>query len=382
VICDISEFYPRLNHHRLDNALRQLRVPGDQPFKIMEFLANFSQTYSFGIPVGGPAARILSELVLNQIDQLLRIEGIKFCRFADDFHLFCDSYQDAFRALLFLSESLVQNQGLQLQKAKTRIMSGAEFAATNPFFGGDDEVEAEAEAPTVRTQAQNLMRLSLRFDPYSPTAADDFEALRAEIDKVDIVGLLKSELVKSRVHISLTRKIITAMKYVDPARRDDAVLSLIENDELLYPVYSNVLFVAKSLYPELSPPARVGVISHVRRLIRDKSYLMQVDLNLSYAVRLIASSGGPENEQLLNAVYKHTNSVGIRRDIILAMARWNRGIGCRTSSRISALSLLPSGGRLSLRPMSSQMRDRTGAITSMRSFRLLSISCDAGQRKR
>ncbi len=112
VSCDISEFYPRLNHHRLENALKQLRLKGDQPSKIMDFLSNFSETYSFGIPVGGPAARILSEIALNQIDLLLRAEGIQFCRFADDYHLFCETYQDAFRALVYLSERLLQNQGL------------------------------------------------------------------------------------------------------------------------------------------------------------------------------------------------------------------------------------------------------------------------------
>jgi Reverse transcriptase (RNA-dependent DNA polymerase) len=84
VLCDISEFYPRLNHHRLENALKHLSLKGDQPHKIMEFLKNFSGTYSFGIPIGGPAARLLSELLLNQIDLLLRLEGIHFCRFADD----------------------------------------------------------------------------------------------------------------------------------------------------------------------------------------------------------------------------------------------------------------------------------------------------------
>jgi hypothetical protein len=63
VLCDISEFYPRLNHHRLENALKHLGVKGDQPFKIMELLQNFSGTYSVGIPIGGPAARILSEFL-------------------------------------------------------------------------------------------------------------------------------------------------------------------------------------------------------------------------------------------------------------------------------------------------------------------------------
>ena len=95
VTCDISEFYSRLNHHRLENALKQLGLRGSQSSKIMDILQNFSGTYSFGMPVGGPAARILSELLLNQIDSLLRLEGIEFCRFADDYHLFSDSYEGA-----------------------------------------------------------------------------------------------------------------------------------------------------------------------------------------------------------------------------------------------------------------------------------------------
>ena len=82
VVCDISEFYPRLNHHRLENAIKHLNLRSDVPYKICEFLSNFSGTYSFGIPVGGPAARILSELVLNQIDRLLRAASIEFTDYA------------------------------------------------------------------------------------------------------------------------------------------------------------------------------------------------------------------------------------------------------------------------------------------------------------
>jgi hypothetical protein len=99
VVCDISEFYPRLGHHRLENALLQLAMAGDAHSRIMSFLKNFSNTNSFGLPVGGPAARILSELVLNQIDRLLELEGITFCRFADDFHIFCESNEDAYARL-------------------------------------------------------------------------------------------------------------------------------------------------------------------------------------------------------------------------------------------------------------------------------------------
>jgi hypothetical protein len=207
VTCDISEFYPRLNHHRLDNALRQLHLPGDQPSKIMAFLDNFSQTYSFGIPVGGPAARILSELLLNQIDQLLRAEGIEFCRLSDDYHFFASSYQDAFKAVLFLSERLINNQGLQLQKSKTRIMSSAEFLTTNPLRDPralDDTDDMRTR--TMEQQSRNLLGLSIRFDPYSPTAADDYEALKDELSRIDIIGLLKSELSKNTYSCSIIQE--------------------------------------------------------------------------------------------------------------------------------------------------------------------------------
>lgn len=322
VTCDISEFYSRLNHHRLENALKQLGLRGNQSSKIMEILQNFSGTYSFGMPVGGPAARILSELLLNQIDSLLRLEGIEFCRFADDYHLFSDSYEGAFRNLVFLSEKLLMNQGLQLQKSKTRIMTGSEFIATSPLGHATDDTVPDEVAPDLAEQSHNLMRLSLYFDPYSPTAKDDFEALRGELQKIDIFALLKAELVKSRVHISLSKKIVSAIRFIEEPQRSEAVMSLITNESLLYPIYSNVLWVVTTLYDELPEFSRKAINEHVRKLVNAKSHVVGIELNLLYSIRLLACSEGPENEETLNRVFKATTSVAIRRDIILAMARW------------------------------------------------------------
>jgi hypothetical protein len=54
VLCDVSEFYQRLGHHRLENALAHLNLKSDIPWRIMKFLENYSGTNSFGLPVGGP----------------------------------------------------------------------------------------------------------------------------------------------------------------------------------------------------------------------------------------------------------------------------------------------------------------------------------------
>jgi hypothetical protein len=322
VTCDISEFYPRLNHHRLDNVLRQLSLKGDQPSKIMAFLKDFSNTYSFGLPVGGPAARILSELLLDQVDRLLRTQGIEFCRFADDFHLFADSYENAFKALLYLSERLLRTQGLQLQKAKTRIMTSEEFIATNPLGREITDAPAEVTQPSLEEQSQNLMRLSIRFDPYSSTADEDYEALRAEIGKIDLLFLLKAELTKSRVHISLSKRIISAIKYIDEPQRSEAVLSLIQNEDLLYPIYANVLLVAKTLYEDLREEAREEIIRYVRTLLLTDSHVLQTDLNLCYAVRLLSCKSGSENEEALHRVFNQSDNSLVRKDVIITMARW------------------------------------------------------------
>jgi Reverse transcriptase (RNA-dependent DNA polymerase) len=101
------------------------------------------------------------------------MEGVKFCRFADDFHIFCDSNEEAYSRLIFLSEKLLRTQGLQLQKSKTRVMSNAEFIATNPLAPNEDD----GGASQTQERAKGLMQLSLRFDPYSVTKVEDYPPL-------------------------------------------------------------------------------------------------------------------------------------------------------------------------------------------------------------
>jgi hypothetical protein len=322
VTCDISEFYLRLSHHRLENALKQARVDPDIPWRIMEFLGNFSNTNSFGIPVGGPAARILSELTLNQVDRLLKAEGIRFCRFADDFHLFCNSVEEAYEHLLFLSEKLLSNQGLQLQKSKTRLMSKSEFIDTSPFHLDDESTATELPITDQQKRTRDLLRFSLRFDPYSATADDDYRLLEKEIARFDILGLLRSELSKTRIHISLARKIIASLRFVEPTRREDAVLSLLQNTELLYPVFASVMIAAKAAFEQVSDAAQMTIAREVMGLIRRRSHVLGVDLHVIYAVRLLSCRQVDDSADLLAAMYKQSTSPLLRRDIILTMAKW------------------------------------------------------------
>jgi len=322
VICDISEFYPRLGHHRLENALRQVAGETQYPKQIMSFLSNFSSTNSFGLPIGGPAARLLSEITINQVDRLLQSKGIVFTRFADDYHLFAATREDAYRNLIFLSEKLYTNQGLTLQKAKTRIMTSAEFKATCPVKD-EQPAEADKDARTAVDHSRSqLLQFSLRFDPYSPTAEADYNALKAEIRKFDIIGMLKEELAKSRVHTALARKIIAAIKYLEGKSREDAILSVIENFDVLYPILSSVLMMVEHLYDDLEENTQTAVLSKLQELIENDSHVLRVDMHLSYAIRVLSHSNTPQIQYILQGLFDSRPSELIRRDIILVMARW------------------------------------------------------------
>jgi hypothetical protein len=323
--CDISEFYPRLNHHRLENAL--LQVAGETPYpkRIMAFLGNFSNTRSFGLPIGGPAARILSEITINQIDRLLQAKRIPFARFADDFHIFAGSREQAYRHTIFISEKLFENQGLSLQKSKTRIMTTSEFRATCPVQPPLDASNADEEgkvAADKHEQSRRLLSFSLRFDPYSPTAEEDYEKLKKEVREFDILGLLKEELAKSRVHIALSRKIVSAVHYLEGRTKDDAVLSVVDNSDVLYPIFSSALIMMDKIFNELQDESKSKLVAKIIDLIKSDSHVLRVDVHLCFALRVLQHTNTEETQQLLKELYESRKSDIVGRDIILIMARW------------------------------------------------------------
>jgi hypothetical protein len=322
VICDVSEFYSRVGHHRLENALAHLQLKGDVGKRIIGFLSNFSGTNSFGLPVGGPAARLLSELVLNQVDQLLKLEGVAYCRFSDDYHIFAESMEDGFAKLLLLTEKLQRTQGLQLQKSKTRIMSSIEFKATSPLRIEDQNNVGISSDSSTDDKARSLLRFSIRFDPYSPTAEEDYEILKREIEKFNIVAILQAELAKSRIHVSLAKKIVSVISYLDPKQRESAIISLLENANLLYPIFSTVLVVVKQTFNDLSSEGQDIAIRKILSLIQEGSHILKVDIVLAFAVRVLACRPSAGVQEALVQLYNSPRSSPlVRRDIILAMTR-------------------------------------------------------------
>jgi hypothetical protein len=322
LICDIADFYPRVYHHRLENALEVIAKSAspnaaETVDRIMAVLSRLSDGMSFGLPVGGPAARLLSELLLNRTDRLFSTNGITFCRFADDYHVFAHSRGEAYAHLVSISQTLLKNEGLSLQKSKTRVMTSEEFLSQAAATEFREPLEPG------HLDAQRLLSLNLRYDPYSPTAAQDYEALKTELAKFDIVGMLAREMSKSRLHQALGRRLVSAVKYLSPDVRGGAVRSLVDNFALLYPIFPQVMILVKDVLPGLDQGTREYALQKTRDLIRTGSHITQVAVNLGFAVRVLSEDKTEDADELLARVYKDTESAMLRRDVILAMARRN-----------------------------------------------------------
>lgn len=315
---DISDFYPRIYHHRIENALQRLPGVGDQPKRIMDLLSQFSRNVSYGLPVGGPASRILAELSLNGVDTLLLRKGVRFCRYADDYAIFCNDKAEAYRTLVFLSEKLA-NEGLVLQKKKTRILTAQEFRETAQLL---DPVEA---ANALATEEQKLLSISLRYDPYSPNADEEYEALKGAIHELDIIGILGREIAKTTIDSTVAKHAVQAVLLLDSAQQKQAVSMLLDKDNLmtLAPVFVTVMRVIRDVYADASAETQAHIDRTLCELWDARSPLLSVEVNLSYYIRALAGVQSQQKEEILIKIFEDFSNPMLRRLVILVMAKWS-----------------------------------------------------------
>lgn len=119
--CDISNFYDRLNLHRLNSTLLSIndidiKIPGI----IDELLLFWANRDSYGLPVGSNASRILAEAFLIEVDNYLLSNNIKFCRFVDDYRFFTSDVREANKILSIFVE-ILNKHGLSINLSKTKM---------------------------------------------------------------------------------------------------------------------------------------------------------------------------------------------------------------------------------------------------------------------
>lgn len=316
VVTDIADHYARVNHHRLENALKR-NCGGSHVKKVMRLLQRFSNTRSYGLPVGGPASRMLAELSLVDVDRGIGNAGISFVRYADDYTVFTDSKPDAYKALMALSDAL-SVEGLTLQKHKTRIMSASEFRRMSSFLDPKRDDDA--------TDDQRLLHLAIKFDPYSPTAEEDYDNLKAAVSQIDVLGVLSREVAKTAIDQSVTRQAIGTLRALIVRKREAALKVLLdpENLQTLLPVFPHIMRAVRGTYDSLTDSGKTDVACSLLNLGKHADYVLNFDLNLAYFVQALSrvspeSDQWPDLERLLVEAYDKSKNALVRRLIVHAM---------------------------------------------------------------
>ena len=203
VSTDISDFYARINFHRLENLLDEV-APGSGAARfIKKHIKVIRAKQSFGLPVGGSAARILAELALADTDQALADRGILATRFVDDFRILLKQSDDPYDALGFLAEQLGINEGLSLNAAKTYVTGRRQYVRRLENLTTDVAEEAEGVALDVLTA-------NLYFD--DDPDLDDLEKLRG----LNLVEYLENELGAQEWDTGRIKVIFRALKLAKP----------------------------------------------------------------------------------------------------------------------------------------------------------------------
>lgn len=240
VECDISNFYDRLNLHRLESILLSIeRIDKDAIKLLNEILLFWSNRDSYGLPVGSNASRILAEAALIEIDNYLISKNIDFCRFVDDYRIFAKSASEAHKNLAILVERL-NKEGLFLNFSKTNIKE---------LIKNDDKQKQEKkENKNFNVEVFNkIIRgysglIPLKFRELSDSEKNKF----TNEDENENILKLKDTLLIDPKEFIVTIKIIVAKEKYD---RLSEISEIIDRFPQFIPYYVDILIKYASKIP-------------------------------------------------------------------------------------------------------------------------------------
>lgn len=311
---DISSFYERIYHHRLEHILGEyVGGPGRVPLQIDRMLARMSAGRSFGLPVGGQCSRVLAEVMMIPIDETLSQEGINWLRYVDDFTLTCNSHQEAYQALSILSHALA-DYGLSLNRTKTTILKSrhyVEYVRAQLGEGAEDTA--------------GLHELDLHFDPYSDNAVTEYKNLQETVAGIDFEFLLSLEKEKSQPDSFVVTQISRALQYQKPETAANLCQTLLDAKNLdafraswskimrgVYAVRANVEF--EVVFDDID--ARLDTIPDI------VPHLLTPEVNCLHFLRLLRLNKTDKRAQFVRRLFDSTSSMTVKRACIECWQRW------------------------------------------------------------
>jgi group II intron reverse transcriptase/maturase len=130
---DLEKFFDEVNHHRL-MWLLGTRIGDERLLNLIrKFLTSgiisggMTEQRVKGTPQGSPLSPLLSNIVLDELDQELARRGHSFVRYADDVKIFVRSHESAERVERSITGYIEGRMKLKVNREKSRICRGYEL---------------------------------------------------------------------------------------------------------------------------------------------------------------------------------------------------------------------------------------------------------------
>ena len=155
---DLEKFFDRVNHDVMMSRLAR-RIKDKRVLRLIRrYLQAGMMTNGLatarreGTPQGGPLSPLLSNILLDELDQELERRGHKFCRYADDCNIYVQSRNAGERVMKSVTRFLGRRLRLQVNAAKSAVARPWE----RKFLGYSLTWHREARLKVAASSAQRL----------------------------------------------------------------------------------------------------------------------------------------------------------------------------------------------------------------------------------
>lgn len=315
VIADIADFFLRLYTHRIDNALDSALGIGHMHAKALkDLIAHWAGSYSYGIPVGSAASRLIAEVTISDIDEMLLSEDAHYVRYSDDFRIFCTSEAEAYKYLTLVARSLLENHGLTLQQNKTKIVPVDVFKKVYLKENEKREIETLSERFYDLLFSMGITDLygKINYETLSPE-------YKKAIDELNLENILREHIEEDEPDLSLLKFLLSRLGQIGDI---DAIDLIFDNFNKFVPVIRETIEYLLKL-DELKPEKKADLGESLINIYKDESSTAShLEYSRMYMLRPFSLDGEwNSNKQYIKLYNDALDDDFSRREILLAMGR-------------------------------------------------------------
>lgn len=310
IMADIADFFSKIYFHPLEQAVAMATSKSDKAYCLLQMIKNWNEKVSYGLPVGLAGSRIIAEATIDDVDKMLLGMDYKYCRYADDFRIFCTDEASAVDILEELTSFLFDRHGLTLQPIKTAILE------TNEYIRKFDISPEKAELESLTAKFSELLEEAGIEDDYETEI--DYDSLSAdlqeEIDNLNLESLFKEQLKKDKQDPFVISFILYRLGQLN---NDNILDDILANIAKLQPVMHSVVQYIIALR-DLSIAKREKIGKKIIEAAENKILGKYTRASL---LSIFTHSNEFDNESAFERLYKKTDDLNSRRKLVLALGR-------------------------------------------------------------